>query len=133
MIQSFLLLVAAIFGLFLPVLAQHKADTQHKTEKPCAAEWRANTAAGRTKGTTQDAFVKQCQGGGASAQAAASSAAPSTNGVATPLQKPSRAAAHVEKRRVTERNSRSHTRRRAESPATPLTRAESDRKSSTES
>jgi hypothetical protein len=114
MIQSFLLLVAAIFGLFLPVLAQHmtksqqKADGPQKTEQACLAEWRAIKPASRAKGTTQQGFIQQCRSGTATAQASGSSA-PSTNGTATPLQKPSPTPPHLAKRSAPERHARTHT------------------------
>jgi hypothetical protein len=112
-IQSFLLLVAAILGLMLPVLSQHKTDNQDQTEKACVAEWRASKAT-KAKEMTQAAFVQQCRSGTAVPQAAASSAAPSTNGTATPLQKPARMSDRVEKRRITDRHGRSQARRKIE-------------------
>src|SRR5262249_21716753 len=95
---------------------QHRSDTRQKTEKACLAEWRANKGT-RPKGITQDVFVAQCRGGPAVAQTSTSSAAPSTNGTATPLQKPSRPAAHPAKRRVPEKHARSHARPRGENQA----------------
>jgi hypothetical protein len=112
MFQSFLLLVIAIFGLFLPVIAQHRNDTRQKTETACLAEWRA-----RAKGMTQKAFVAQCRSGHAEPQASANTAEPSTNGTATPLQESSRPSAHPAQRRVTERHSRHHARPRVENQA----------------
>ena len=115
MIQSFLLLVVAIFGLFLPVVAQHltkdkqtTGNTQ-KTEQACLADWRAIKPASRAKGMTQQAFVQQCRSGIATAQASGGSA-PSTNGTATPLQKPSPTAPHLAKRHAPERHARTHAR-----------------------
>jgi len=116
MFQSFLLLVVAIFGLFLPTLAAHKPHTEQKTEKTCLAEWRAATADKTAQGMTRAAFVARCRGGAATAgtaEAAASpapSAQPSTNGTATPLQQPSRRAAHRVKRHVADRHGRSRAR-----------------------
>jgi hypothetical protein len=127
MIQSFLLLVVAIFGLFLPVIAQHQADTGQKTETACRAEWRANGAskgASRTKGMTQDAFVAQCRTGHPAAQVSRSSAGPSTDATASPLQKPSHPSAHAAQPRGPEQHSRRHTRSRIERHASRAARAD---------
>jgi len=130
MIQSFLLLAAAIFGLFLPVIAQHMAKDQQKvdgplkTEQACLAEWRAIKPASRAKGTTQQGFVQQCRSGTATAQASGSSA-PSTNGTATPLQTPSPTTPHLAKRRAPERHARAHARQTSERPGSRSARAES--------
>jgi len=131
MFQSFLLLVAAIFGLFLPVVAQHMTKTQQtiadprKTEQACLAEWRATKPANRTKGMTQQVFVQQCRHGTTSAQASAGSAAPSTNGTATPLQKPSPTSPHLAKRRAPDRHARTHARTTSEKQGNRSARADS--------
>jgi hypothetical protein len=124
MTHSFLLLIVAIVGLLLPVVAQHKADMGQRTEKACLAEWRAKGAS-RPKGMTQDAFVAQCRGGQAT-QTAASSAEPSTNGAASPLQKTARPSAHLAQRRVSARHSRRHARLRIEDHASTAARADSN-------
>jgi hypothetical protein len=110
MFQSFLLLVVAIVALFLPVVvAQHRTDAGQKTEQACLAEWRAKGVS-RAKGMTQKAFVEQCRSGHAAAQMSASSARPSTNGTASPLQKSSHPSAHLARRHLPERHSRHHAR-----------------------
>jgi len=92
MLQSFALLVIAILGLMLPVIAQHKSEFLQKSEKACAAEWRAEKAANRTKGLSEKAYVEQCRNASAIAQAAPGPSG-STTGAASPLQKSSHAPA----------------------------------------
>ena len=132
MIQSFLLLVAAIFGLLLPVLTQHKPDKRNMTEIACVADSRATKTTKHAKGTTEDALVQQCGNEAGAAQTAAGSQAPSTNGAAAAPQKPSRTLARVEKRRVPDRHGRNLARRKIES-ASPMASVESERKFPAES
>ncbi len=81
MIQSFALLILAIIGLFLPVVAQHKPARPRTVEQTCVAQWRADQAANRGKRITQKAYMAQCQNAAVTAQAAASSS--SSSGAAT--------------------------------------------------
>lgn len=114
MFQSFLLFIVAIFGLFLPVLAEHKparhTSDQQKTVAACVAEWRA-TKMSQAKGMTQNTFVEQCRNE-VVAQTAATSSPPAvraTTGIASAPPTPSRAAAHPEKR-IAHRHGRRHAR-----------------------
>ncbi len=119
MIQSLLLLLAAIVALFLPVVAQHKIHVAQKSEKACVAEWRAKKAANKLKGMTQTAYMEQCRNPAATAQTAPApspATSPSTNGAATPLHKPARISARVETRHMRDRHGRGRARLRMKTP-----------------
>lgn len=123
MMQSFAVLLVTIFGLFLPVLIQHKTDVQQKLATTCLAQSHAASAANavdHAKGATQKSSLGQCGGGTATAKAAiVPSNAPSTNGAAAPLQTPSGAPA-VDTRRMHHRHVRhSRARPRLENAASP--------------
>ena len=114
MIQSFALLLVAIFGLFLPVLIQHKTDAHQKLAASCVVQPRAN-AADHAKGSVQRASVEQCGDGATTAKTAAVlSRGTSTNGAASALPMRSRTTA-VETPRMHRRQGRNHARPRLES------------------
>jgi|SRR5579871_932830 len=130
MMQSFALLLVAIFGLFMPVLIQHKADVQKKLATSCVEQPRVTTAANaanQAKATTQKSPTEPCDGGtGAAKTARAPSPAPSTTGVATALETHSRTAA-VETRRMHHTHAHhARTRLKHETAANPAAAADRD-------
>src|SRR5271154_436224 len=64
-------------------LSSH-AMAQQKTVAACQAEWRANKAVNQANGVTEKAYVAQCRGGTAPAQATTAPAASSAPTAAAP-------------------------------------------------